>query len=308
MKNLVLLLVFSLLLWGESVRCQTVSDDFVITFNDKVLESRIRHILNKFQDSIQYRDVKHLTRIDIVYSANGDSIVYDLSPFQYFDSLRILFIYSQAVRDLSPLAKLSNLEYLGLYGNRISNLKPLANLITLKTLYLSNNQINDISSLVKLKNLETLDIGMNSIDDIGVLAKLPRLRSLILINNTDITNIDTLEYLTPRIETLNVSGCDIKSLRFVHGFKGLKYLTASNNQIESLEPLFGLRNISTLDVSGNKIKDLNPLKKLFNDGCFYGKVFSNGVHITLSRNPYSMGGNNADIITFLKDNNVKIRL
>ena len=89
---------------------------------------------------------------------------------------------------------------------------------------------------------------------------MQRLTTLIA-NNPKITNLTGLEHAT-QLESLSLSGNDIRTLNPLAGLTQLNWLNLSGNDIRDLSPLAGLTQLEWLNLSDNKIRDLNPLAGL----------------------------------------------
>ncbi len=192
------------------VDSDTLSDDFVIPFNDSALVAYVRATINKPSGPITYGDVKDLDSLcanaEICFDNKFD-LLNDLEGLQYFRNLRTLYLFSDRggiddidvlsglanltrlilwgaeINDVSALSGLKNLNILELYDNQISDISSLSGLTNLTKLYLSVNQISDISSLSGLTNLTTLYLPGNQISDISSLSGLTNLTDLLLYDN-----------------------------------------------------------------------------------------------------------------------------
>ena len=96
-----------------------------------------------------------------------------------------------SISDISPLSGLTNLTFLQVGWSIITDISALSSLTSLTDLLLEGN-ISDISPLSGLTSLTFLDLGFNSITDISPLSGLTGLRSLDLLRNVDLSDIQPL--------------------------------------------------------------------------------------------------------------------
>jgi internalin A len=285
-----------------------IADTFSIPFNDQILELKVRKKIKMPEGVIRYANIKDVTSLAYSKNAgNSDSIIYDLSALKYFTSLTTITFNGQGVRNLNPLASLTQLENLNLNNNRITDISSLAGLKKLKRVHLMSNQISNLSPLALLPNLEEVSLSANSLKDIGLFAKMAALKSLIIADNPDIVDLDTIKYCK-NLEVLNVSNCNLANLNFIKSLTKLHELYATGNGIKTLEPLKAFRDISILHVSNNRISDLSLLRTLFDNGCFYRSgTFQATMLITVFGNPNLKDPKNMEVIKYLKENNVSVR-
>jgi len=122
-KKLLFILLFVILMpiYLSSTGCNfSESQNKIIDFKCKNLESAIRDKIDNPSNNICVSDVEHITELSL--------IGYEIS-------------------DISPLSNLSNLTELNLNWNEISDISPLSNLTNLKILYLENNELEDILAI-----------------------------------------------------------------------------------------------------------------------------------------------------------------
>lgn len=64
--------------------------------------------------------------------------------------------------------------------------------------------------------------------------------------------------------SLDLSGCNLRSLPDLSGLESLILLDFSVNEVQDISPLQALSNLEDLDFEGNQVQDISPLKALSN--------------------------------------------
>jgi len=210
------------------------TQDKIVTFKNKYLETAIREALNKPTEDLLESDIKKITNLNL----------------------------PREISDLSGIENLTNLQLLNLDGNfKITDLTPLENLTNLQTLYLDNCQsIKSLNPLKNLTNLKTLNLAVSNISDISALKNLTNLQDLNLAEN-QINNIDSLKNLI-NLETLNLSENKINDINALNQLTNLKTLNLDCNKVSDINALKGLSKLYRLGISTNPIsnEDLQELK------------------------------------------------
>ncbi|ERI91024.1 leucine Rich repeat-containing domain protein [Clostridiales bacterium oral taxon 876 str. F0540] len=137
-----------------------VNFSHVVSFSDKIFESKIRKIIDKPTGQIVAHDVHTINSLDL----EGSNIT-NLEGLQYFLSLEGMNLRNNNINYVPNLSSLKLLSTADLSNNKIENLSSLANLKSIKFLYLNRNKIRDISPLKNLSTLEALHLGGNEITD-----------------------------------------------------------------------------------------------------------------------------------------------
>jgi len=166
---------------------QPEDPDAVVTFNDPVLESRVRELLGKPEGDITAADAAQVTelRIDLDWQEHipDDIRIHDLTGIEYFINLQVLSLNFHAVTDIGMLPSLHRLTDLSLGGNGYADLGVLAQMPGLVRLVLFDDGITDVSPLAELCQLTVLYLEYNRIMDVSPLAGLTQLQELTLNNN-----------------------------------------------------------------------------------------------------------------------------
>lgn len=115
--------------------------------------------------------------------------------------------------------------------------------------------INDESIVIGL-NLAT-----NDINDISFLSKFKKITSLSLSENEDIIDYSYISDLV-FLETLHISGNNIKDILFVKNLKFLKDLNLERNEISDITSIENLTQLRGLKLWRNQISDISALKDL----------------------------------------------
>jgi len=151
--------------------------DVIVTFDDPVLEQRIREVIGIPEGDITAADAAGVTELNLGLDPGDGTIplITYLNGLQYFENLVSLDLSwaldaGMAQVDLMPIATLTKLERLMLYGNKIQDISQLSELTNLWELEIYGNEISDISALANMTQMECLGISANQISDIGVVA------------------------------------------------------------------------------------------------------------------------------------------
>ncbi len=182
-----------------------------IPFGDTNLENAVREQIGKPQGAILVSDAENVTSLNL-HACD----IADITPLQYFKSLRKLELGDNSISDIRPLQGLTKLTELSLNNNPVNEPGVLARLQQLKLLKLQNTGMQDISALSGLTNLTYLELSDNQIGDISPLSSLTGLKTLILRNN------------------------QIQDVGPLSGLANLKVLFLNGNPITDYTPVQGL--------------------------------------------------------------------
>lgn len=217
--------------------------DHRIEWTDRILEDKIRGVIDKGQGDIYLSDLWDCAVLRLnrdIYSARSE-FVSDISSLAGLKNLRHLELNNNCITDISAVSTMENLDTLMLHGNRILDFSPLNSLARLDTLILSSTHLNgeDLECLSGLKNLGMLVLDFNDIE------------SLDALRNLDIV-------------FLSLKWNQITDIKPLAGLKEhLWYLVLDRNQIENIEPLAECYGLENLSLSYNHITDIEPLKNLY---------------------------------------------
>ncbi len=175
----------------------------------------------------------------------SQNAISELPDFSKAQMLEALYISKNRISDLSSIHTLQNLVTLDISNNLITNAKNIGKLTKLETLIISNNSITNFDFLSALTALASLDVSNTSMVNTSPLASLPLV--VLTANNTgistlkdisqlteltsldiaytDVTSIDPLATI-PRLDYLDISGCEITDLQSLAAFNGLYTLRA----------------------------------------------------------------------------------
>mgnify|MGYP001454341463 CR=1 FL=1 len=240
-----------------------IADDYIITFPDYNLESRVREVINKPTEDIFISDVSSIKE----FEALGLGIV-NISGLEHFLSLEILDLsykyvsgttYYNEIVDISSLSNLQNLMELDLSGNKISNISPLSSLPVLQRLLISDNMISNISSLQNFSyTLTELYLSSNPISDISILSNMSNLLTLWIddILERDFSKISSLVNL----EDFNASRNEISNIAFLSNLVNLRWIWLGSNNISDISVLSNLTStLNGINLGYNNITDISVL-------------------------------------------------
>lgn len=216
-------------------------DDYVIVWEDSVLEKKIRLITGITDRDIMHSDVFSITSLDLSNcpGASEETKILNINALRNFANLKELNLSHNQISDITALEELTNLTKLYMDDNQICDIDALANLTRLTRLSLSYNQLCDISVLNNLTELRWLNLDCNDqLKDISSLKSLNKLTELHLANN-QIYDIGTLESLT-----------------------NLTLLNLFNNKVSDVSALKALTNLRWLNLCDNKILNYTPVEEL----------------------------------------------
>ncbi|MDP4146205.1 MAG: leucine-rich repeat domain-containing protein [Bacillota bacterium] len=260
----------------------TVTNNSVVTFKSKALETAVRNVLGKSTGILYKNDVEKITQLNV---ENKD--ITDLSGIENLTNLQTIDFAKNQISDISPLKNLKNLKDINLSYNKISDISALSGLISLQSINLSFNKISNITALKGLTKLQSLDLNNyyhvnNYISDISALKDLTNLQYLYLSNtkagdisafknlinlkslfldNYAFCDISVLKNLT-NLQTLYLDDNQIKDISALKGLVNLQYLYLSNTQLTDISALKGLTNLQQLYLSNTKISDISNLTGL----------------------------------------------
>ena len=131
-----------------------------ITWNDSVLENKIRKNINRKDGDIYLSDLW-----DVCFLNIGRNI--ELEPKEDI---------AKQIEDISSLEGLENLGILNLKNHAVTDIRVISSMKSLENLDLCGNQIQDLSPVKSLKYLEDLDLTHTGIQgkDLECLSKLKK--------------------------------------------------------------------------------------------------------------------------------------
>ncbi|WWC58752.1 uncharacterized protein I303_101296 [Kwoniella dejecticola CBS 10117] len=164
----------------------------------------------------------------------------------------------------------STIRNLHVAGNKLTSLTSVNHLRNLQYLDISRNQLDSVSQLECLKHLRELKVDNNSITDISGIMQMDCLIKLSCANN-QVENLDLSNAKWSKMETLNLSNNNIKSIRDLHKLSSVASLNLDGNQLEHLTPTRAMTSMRVLRFSENNIDhfDLSlfpKIRTLYADG------------------------------------------
>lgn len=134
-----------------------IPDDFIVNFNDPILEKVVRDKIEKPTGDLTYVDVKGIKKL-IYYGKNKSDMITNIGGIEYLTGLRKLTLSRNSISDIRPLKNLTTITYLDLGNNIISDIKPLENLTEITKLFLMENMISDITPLLNNTGIGARDL------------------------------------------------------------------------------------------------------------------------------------------------------
>ena len=137
--------------------CRDHADTSIVTFEDALLEARVRESLRlDEQDDLTCDLVSDLTALNVRPAG-----IESLAGIQNLSGLTSLYVRGTSITDVSALSGLERLTYLNLNRNSITDISALSGLTRLTKLGLSGNSITDVSALIELTALTELRLSSN---------------------------------------------------------------------------------------------------------------------------------------------------
>ncbi len=137
--------------------CRDHADASIVTFEDALLEARVRESLRlDEQDDLTCDLVSDLTALNVRPAG-----IESLAGIQNLSGLTSLYVRGTSITDVSALSGLERLTYLNLNRNSITDISALSGLTRLTKLGLSGNSITDVSALSELTALTELRLSSN---------------------------------------------------------------------------------------------------------------------------------------------------
>ena len=137
--------------------CRDHADASIVTFEDALLEARVRESLRlDEQDDLTCDLVSDLTALNVRPAG-----IESLAGIQNLSGLTSLYVRGTSITDVSALSGLERLTYLNLNRNSITDISALSGLTRLTKLGLLGNSITDVSALSELTALTELRLSSN---------------------------------------------------------------------------------------------------------------------------------------------------
>lgn len=228
-----------------------------VIFEDAILESVIRDVIEKSEGPIYIKDVMDITRLDAT-----DLGITSIAGLQYMRSLEFLYLGQNQLTDISPLEYLTELRDLYLYENHVGDMSVLQKHTYMRDLILSNNLIEDIGAIGDMTELRFLHISYNRVTDLSPVENLKNLRAFTL-NNNKVANLSPVQGLS-NLRTLWFCSNQVEEITVLADLTGLKSLTFTANMVSEVDALENLTGLELLRIQNNQISDIGALANLIN--------------------------------------------
>ncbi|KAL2489563.1 receptor like protein 9 [Forsythia ovata] len=214
---------------------------------------------NEIENFNTSKELGHLSRLERLFLDNSPLNANFLQSIGVMTSLKILSLYSCAIRGTLPnqgWCELKNLEELDLSYNEFEGILPscLGNMTSLRLIELSENSLSGnivLSPLFKITSLEYLSLSNNNFQVPNSLESIffnhSNIRFIFLDNNKVITEIETRNWVPNfQLEVLSLSNCHLTLPNFLHYQTDLRILDLSNSNIGGNFPNWLLENNTRL--------------------------------------------------------------
>lgn len=188
--------------------------------SDLILRSAEKH-----QTGISHQPELRISKITHLHLDNCG--ITDIGPeISQCRSLRVLYLYSNAIRKISHLVSAQGLTHLYLQNNAINKIEGMDTLVNLRKLYLDRNRISKLENLDSCLQLEELHMSQQNLD----------------CEETFVLNVDCMLHLGNH-----------RTLRIVH---------LAHNQITDPSPLASVGSLTQIDLESNRIVELQGILEI----------------------------------------------
>lgn len=133
----------------------------------------------------------------------GDNKIRKIENLENLHNLKELHLAKNKLQTIENIGHLKGLYMLTLQANFIEEITGLDELPNLEQLYFQQNKIKKISGISKLIKLEILDLAVNELTDISGLESQAETLDELWINNNQVADWKSLEYLGNTCKKLN---------------------------------------------------------------------------------------------------------
>lgn len=275
-------------LTSETVtRLQTLKLAGQNTLNDAAAEDIVKILThNKKLQVLDISDID-LSELTQTLPLNGVQKLYlnntnldDLSVLAASKQLKTLSARENEVQNLPELSNWPNMEQLDLSDNPISGTLDTTGVRYLHTLELGNTRIDNLAGIEQLTELTALDIQGTDLTDLSVLMEINTLQkfwagnlgvaadtivdvmyhnpnlTLIDLQGNDLSNTELLIGSWPRLQSLNVSGTEIRYDTSFYLATELEYLYATDNAWQAISSIDNMTSLKLLDLRRNNLRSL----------------------------------------------------
>jgi len=220
----------------------------------------------------------------IQFSGTG---VTDVMPLKPLTRLTYVNAGNTQISDIGPMRTLKSLESVNLDNTLVADLDPLSGFDGLKIIFADNSKVtlqeaNDFldanpTTLVIFQTYENnawwkalgqgwkdillQQLSLKGTPDKLQLQQIANLDKLAIIDNTALTDLTPLQYLS-RLRDVEFSGTAVANLLPLSKMTRLQTLRCSRNPIIDITPVSALISLKELDISNTQVEDLTPLQGL----------------------------------------------
>jgi len=133
----------------------------------------------------------------------GDNKIRKIENLEALTTLKELHLAKNKIQVIENIGHLKNLYMLTLQANFIEEITGLEELVGLEQIYFQQNKIKKISGLTTLHKVEIIDLAINEIKVIEGLEGQADVLDELWINNNEISEWSSLEYLGETMKVLN---------------------------------------------------------------------------------------------------------
>lgn len=209
-------------------------------------------------------NIRELTNLKIL-NLKGNFLI-NFGFLSELVSLEEVNLEGTNILDLAPLAELKNLWRLNINSTEVSQLNPLSGSTNLRRIYADRTSITEELAdgfsrtnrrILLIHNVENLQTWWETLPE-GWNTVLSKIYPKVDFKKPSIEELSELV----GIDSLNLSGSEVVSLRPALKFKKAIYLAIENTAVQDLSPLVEMKTLLTIKASNTKISNLQALAEL----------------------------------------------
>lgn len=231
-------------------------------------------VLNSFE-ALRYLDlsesgfnnVENINElIDLKYLDISGNYLINFELLSQLENLEELNLKETNIADLSPLTNLKKLKVININQTEVSDITPLNDNPALQRVYADRTRISENSAdifsrrnrrVLLMHHVENLQIWWESLSE----AWKAVLREINPELHSETPTVENLTF-TVGMDSLDLSGSDIKTLGPVLKFRKINHLNFDNTGVQDLTPLADIKTLNSISGKNTQIKTLEPLSNL----------------------------------------------
>mgnify|MGYP000353425081 CR=1 FL=1 len=214
-----------------------------------------------FNNLESIKELKQLKKLDI----QGNYLI-NFNFLAELEALEEINLKRTNIRDLAPLKNLPNLRVLNINETEVNSLTPIDEKESLQKVYadrtgISEDQADDFArnnrQVLLIHNVENLITWWSTLPD-GWMEELSKEMPGMQLGNPTVEEVSRIVSL----DSLDISGSGIISLRPVLKFKKLVFLKFDDTQVHDLSPLRELKTLRKISGNNTIVTNVEDLENL----------------------------------------------